>query len=132
MSDSLWPHELHHARIPCLSFFPRVCSKSCPLNWWCYLTILFSAAPFSSCPQSFPEWGSFPMSWLFVWGGQSVGATASASVLPMSIQTWFPLRFMGLISLPFKELSCIYGPTLTSVHNFDYTDLCWHTDASAF
>ena len=94
--------------------------------------------PFSFCPQSFPASGSFPMTWLFAWGGQSIGATASASVLPMSIQTWFPLRFMGLISLQSKELSCIYGPTLMSVHDywrnhkFDYTDLCWHTDASAF
>ena len=91
MSDSLWPHGLQHARLPCPSLSLRVCSNSCPLSWWCRPTTLSSDAHFSSCPQSFPVSGSFPMSWLFASGGQRTGASASASVLPMNIQA-------GLIS----------------------------------
>ena len=86
MSDSLRPHRLQHTRLPCPSRSPRVCSNSCPLNQWCHPTISSSVAPFSSCPQSFPASGSFPMSWLFSSGGQSIGASASASVLPVNIQ----------------------------------------------
>ena len=98
MSDSLWPHGLQHARIPCPSLSPGVCSNSNPLSWWCYPTIS-SGPPFSSCSKSFPESRSFPMSQLFALGGQSIGASASTSVSPMNIQGWFPLGFTGLISL---------------------------------
>ena len=88
MSNSLGPHGLEHARLPCPSSTPRACSNSCPLSRWCHPTISSSAVPFSSCLQSFPASGSFLMSWLFESGGQSIGA--SASVLPMNIQDWFP------------------------------------------
>ena len=97
--SSMWSHELQHARLPCLSLSPKVCSNSCPLNWWCHPTISSSVAPFSSCPQSFPASGSFPMSKLFASGGQSIGASASASVLPMNIQGWFPLGLTGELNL---------------------------------
>ena len=99
MSDSLWPHGLQHARLPCPSSTPGVCSNSRPLSGWCHPTMLSSVAPFSSCLKSFPASGSFPMSWLFPSGGQSIGTSASASVLPMNIQGWFPLGLTGLISL---------------------------------
>ena len=105
MSDFLWPQGLQHARLPCPSPFPRVCSNSCPLSQWCHPTISSSVAP-SYCPHSFPAWGSFPMSQLFASGGQSIGALASASVLPMNIQGWFPLGLTFLISLQSKGLSC--------------------------
>ena len=101
MSYSLQPHRLKHTKLTCPSLSPRVCSNSCPLNWWCYPTLSSSATLFSFCLQSFPESGSFPMSWLFASGGQSIGASASASVLPMNIQGWFPLRLSSLISLQF-------------------------------
>ena len=91
MSDSLWPHGLLPISLLCPPPYPRVCSNSCPLSWWCYLTIPSSVAPFSSCPQSFPASGSLLMSWLFTSGSQSIGASASVSVLPMNIQSWFPL-----------------------------------------
>ena len=97
MSESLWPHGLQHARLPCPSLSPGVSSNSRPLSWWHHPTISSSAAPFSFCPQSFPASGSIPMSWLFASGGQSIGA--SASVLPINIQGWFPLGLTGLISL---------------------------------
>ena len=110
MSDSLWPHGLQHARLPCPSLSPRVCSNSCPLSWWCRPTTSSSDAHFSSCPQSFPVSGSFPMSWLFASGGQRTGASASASVLPMNIQAglisfridWFDLGVQGTL----KSLLC--------------------------
>ena len=95
MSDSLWPHGLQHARPPCPSPTSRVYSKSCPLIQWCHPTISSSVIPFS-CPQLSPALGSFPMSWLFVSGGQNIGA--SASVLPMNIQGWFPFRWGVLMS----------------------------------
>ena len=95
MSDSLWPHRLQHARLLYPPLSPRVCSDSCPLSLWCYLTISSSAAPFSFCPQSFLASGSFPMSRLLASGGQSIGASASASVFSMNIQDWFPLEFIG-------------------------------------
>ena len=98
VSDSLRPHELQHARPPCPSPTPGVCSDSCPLSQWCHPTISSSVVPFSSCPQSFSALGSFPMSQLFVSGGQSIGASASASVLPMNIQDWFPLGWTVWIS----------------------------------
>ena len=105
VSDSLQPHGLHHASLPSPSLFPRVCSNSCPLSWWCHPIISSSAIPFSSCPQSFPASGSFPLSWLFASGGRRIGASTSASVLPMNIQGWFPLGLTGLISLLSKGLS---------------------------
>ena len=98
LSDSLQPHGLQHARLPGPSLSPGVCSNSCPLSWWCHPTISSSATPFSSCLQSFPASGSFPMSWFFASGGQSIGASASASVLPLNIQGWFPLGLTGLVS----------------------------------
>ena len=96
-SNSLWTHGLQHARFPCPSLSPWVCSNSCPLSQWWHPTISSSVVPFSSCPQSFPQSESFPMSQLFTSGGQSTGA--SASVPPMNIQVWFPLRLTSLISL---------------------------------
>ena len=98
-SNSLQPHELQHARLPCPSLSPGVCSDSCLLSQWCCLTISSSANPFSSCPQSFPASESFPMSLLFASGGQSIGTSASTTVLPMNVQGWFPLGLTGLISL---------------------------------
>ena len=89
--DSLWPHGLQHTRLPCPSPSPGVFSNSCPLNHWCHPTISSFVAPFYFCPQSFPALRSFQMSQCFAWGGQSIGVSASASVLPMNIQDWFPL-----------------------------------------
>ena len=88
VSDALWPHELQHARLPCPSQCSGTCSNSCPLSWWCHPTISSLVVPFSSCLQSFPASGSFPMSRLFSSGGQSIGASASASVLPTNIKGW--------------------------------------------
>ena len=95
MSDSLQSHGLQDVGLPCPSLSPRVCSNSCPLSQWCHPTISSSVAPFSSCPQSFPASGSFPVSQLFVSGGQSIGASSSTLVLPMNIQGWFPLGLTG-------------------------------------
>ena len=94
----LQPHGLQHPRLPCPSPIPRACSKSSPWSYWCHLTISSSVFPFYSCLQSSPASGSFPMSQLFTSGGQSFGASASASVLPMNMQDWFPLGLTGLIS----------------------------------
>ena len=88
VSDSLQPHEPQHARPPCPSPTPRVHPNPCPLSWWCHPTISSSVIPFSSCPQSFPASGSFPLSPLFPWGGQSIGVSASTSVLPINTQDW--------------------------------------------
>ena len=107
MSNSLRPHEPQHARPPCPSPTPEVHPNPCPLSWWCHPTISSSAVPFSSCPQSFPASGSFQRSQLFTSGGQSIGVSASASVLPMNIQDWFPLKWTGWISLQSKGLSSI-------------------------
>ena len=117
MSDSFRPHGLLHPRPPCLSLSPRVCSNSCPLSRWCHPTISSSATLFF-CLQSFLALGSFPVSWLFTSDGQSSGATASASVLPMNIQGWFPLRFTGLIPLLSKGLSRFFSSTTTRKHQF--------------
>ena len=97
MSDSLQPHGLRHARFLRFPLSPGICSNSCPLSQRCYLTISSSANPFSFCLQSFPATGSFPMSQFFAKGGQSVGTSSSAPVLPMNIQGWFPLGLTGLI-----------------------------------
>ena len=96
VSDSLRSHGLQHARLPSPSTTPGTYSNSCPLSWWCHPTILSSVVPFSSCLQSFPASESFPMSQIFAWGGQSTGATVSASVILMNIQDWFPLGLTGL------------------------------------
>ena len=101
VSHSLWPHGLQHTRPPCPSPTPRVYSNSCPLSWWCHPTISSSVIPFSSCLQSFPASESFQMTQVFASGGQSIGVSASTSVLPMNIQDWFPL---GWISLQSKGL----------------------------
>ena len=99
VSDSLWPHGLQHSRLPCPSPTLRVYPNSCPLGQWCHPTISSSVISFSSCPQSFPASGSFQMSQFFPWGGQSIGVSASASVLSMNIQDWFPLGWTVWISL---------------------------------
>ena len=147
MSNSLRLPGLQHPGIPCSSQSPGVCSHSRQLRWWCHPTVSSSVTPFSSCPQSFPTSGSFPMSQLFASGGQSIKASASASVLPMNIQGWFPLGWAGLTSLLFKGLSRVFSNTtvlkhqffgaqlflwsnshirtwLLENHSFDYTELC--------
>ena len=134
LSSSLRPHGLQHARLPCLSPTPRVCSNSYPSSRWCHTTISSSVVPFSSYLKSFPASGSFPMSQFFESGGQSTGVSASASVFPMNIQDWFPLGLTGLISLQSKGvwrvpklqfksinslvLSFLYSPTLASIHDY--------------
>ena len=152
MSDCLWPHGPQHARPPCPSPTPRACSNSCLSSWWCHPTISSSVAPFSSCPQSFPASGSFPVSWFFISGGQSTGA--SASVLPVNIQDWFPLGLIGLTFMQSKRLSRVFSnitvwkhqifvtlpslcPILTSIcdywksHSFDKGH-CRQSNVSAF
>ena len=104
MSDSLRPHGLQHIRLPCPSLSPRVFANSCPLGWWCHPTISSSVIPFLSCPQPFLASESFPISWLLASGGQSIGTSASASVLQMNIQDWFSLGLTGLICLQSKGL----------------------------
>ena len=106
MANSLRPHGLQHTRPPCPSPTPGAYSNSCPLSWWCHLTISSSVVPFS-CFQSFLAWGSFPMGQFFASGGQSIGASASASVRPMNIQDWFPLGLPGLLSLQSKGLKSL-------------------------
>ena len=118
VSDSLWLHGLQHARLPCLSLSPRACWNSCPLSWWCHPTISFSVVPFSSCPQSFPASRSFLENQLFASGGQSIEASASASLLPMNIQNWFPLGWTGWISLKSKGLSRVFSNTTVQKHQF--------------
>ena len=118
VSDFLPPHGLQHARPPCPSPTPGVYSNSYPLSRWCHPTILSSVIPFPSCLQSFPSSRSFPMSQLFALGDQSIGALASASVLPMNIQNWFPLQLTGLISLQSKGLSRVFSNTTVQKHKF--------------
>ena len=105
VSDSLRPHESQHARPPCPSPAPGDYSNSCPSSRWCHPAISSSVIPFSSCPQSLPASGSFPMSQLFAWGGQSIGVSALTSVLPMNTQDWSPLGWTGWISFQSKGLS---------------------------
>ena len=123
ISNSLQPHGLQHPRLPCSSPSPRACSNSCPLSQWCYPTISSSVVPFSSCLQSFPASGSFPRSQLFASGGQSIGASASASVLPMNIQDWFPLGWTGWTSLQSKGLK-IFASTTVRKHQFSAQPSC--------
>ena len=134
VSGFLWPHGLQHTKPPCPSPTPRGNSNSCPLSQWCHPIVSSSVIPFSSHLQSFPASGSFQMNQFFASGGQSIGVLASASVLPVNIQDWFPLRWAGWISLQSKGLSGVfsnttvqkhqcfstqlYGPTLSSVHDY--------------
>ena len=116
VSNSLWHHALHHTRLPCPSPTPRAWSNSCPLSQWCYPTISSSVIPFSFCLQSFPASGCFPMSQFFTSGSQSIGVSASISVLPMNIQDWFPLGWTGWISLQSQELSRVFSNTTLQKH----------------
>ena len=118
LSDSLRPHGLKHARLPCPSPTPRVYSNSCPLSQWCLPTISSSVVPFSSCLQFFPASGSYQMSQPFASGGQSTGVSASASVLPMNIQDWSPLGWTGWISLQSKGLSRVFSNNTVQKHQF--------------
>jgi len=122
-SDSLWPHGLQHARPSCPSLITGTYSNSCPSGWWCHPTISSSVVPFSSHLQSFPASGSFPMSQFFASGGQGIGVSASASVLPMNIQDWFPIGWTGWISLQSKGLSRIFSNTTVQKHQFFRTQL---------
>ena len=119
MSNSLRPQGIQPAGLPCPSPSSRVCSNSCSLSQWCHQTISSSVAHFSFCLQSFPASGSFLMSELFASGGQSIGASASASVLPMNIQDWFPLELTGWISLLFKGLSRVFSSTIVRKHQLN-------------
>ena len=153
MSNSLRLQGLQHAKLLCPSSTPGAYSDSCPSSQWCHLAISSSVVPFSLL-QSFPASGAFPMSQFFESGGQSIGVSASASVLPMNIQDWFPLGWTDWTSLQSKGLSIVfsntavqkheflavsflYSPTLTSIHNywknsFDKMDFCWQSNVSAF
>ena len=116
MSNSLRPHGLRHNRLPCFSPAPGACSNSHPSIQWCHPTISSSVVPLSSCLQSFPALGSFPVSQFFASGSQRIGASASASILPMNIQYWFPLGLTGLISLESKGLSRVFSNTTVRKH----------------
>ena len=118
VSDSLRPHGLQASRLPCPSPALRACSSSCPSSWWCHPTISSSVVPFSSCLQSFPASGSSPMSQFFTSGGQSVGVSALASVLPIYIQDWFSLGLIGWISLQSKGLSRVFSNTIAQKCQF--------------
>ena len=118
MSDSLRPHESQHARPPCPSATPGVHSDSHPSSHWCHPAISSSVVPFSSCSQSLPASESFPVSQLFAWGGQSIGVSASASVLPMNTQGWSPSEWTGWISLQSKGLSRVLSNTTVQKHQF--------------
>ena len=155
MSDSLRPRGLQHTRLPCSSPTPRACSNSCPSSWGCDQTISSSIIPFSSCLQSFPASRSFPVSQFFASGSQRIGAPASASVLPMNIQDWFPLGLTVFISLQSKTAR-VFSNTAVQKHQFfstqlslwynshicirqpeknhssDCRDFCWQSDVSAF
>ena len=117
MFYSLRPHGLQHTRLPCPSPTPRAYSNSCPLSWWWHPTISSSAIPFSSCLQSFLASGSFQMSQFFASGGQSIGVSASASVLPMNTQDWSPLGWTGWIPLQSKEILPRKAPTKSLLHH---------------
>ena len=117
VSNSLWPHELQHARPPCPSPTPGVHSNSRPSSQWCHPAISSSVVPFSSCPQSLPASWSFPMSQLIAWGGQSTGVSASASFLPKNTQDW-SLEWTGWISLQSKGLSRVFSNTTVQKHQF--------------
>jgi len=115
---NLWPQGLQHARLPYPSPSPGAFSNSCPLSWWCHPTMSSFFTHFSSCPQSFPTSGSFPMIPLFASGGQIIGVSALASVVLINIQEWFPLGLIGLISLLYKGLSRVFCKTTVRKHQF--------------
>ena len=127
VSSSLQPHGLPNTRLPCPSPSPGVCSNSCPSSQWCHPTISSSVFPFSSCLQSFPASGSFLMSQLFTSGGKSI--RASASVLPMNFQDWFPLGWTGWISLKSKGLSRVFFNTIVQKHQFFVAELSLHSNS---
>ena len=118
VSDSLQPHEFQHTRPPYPSPTPRVHSDSRPSSWWCHPAISSSVVPFSSCPQSLPASGSFPMSQLLAWVAQTIGVLALASFLPMNTQGWSPLEWTGCISLQSKGLSRVFSNTTVQKHQF--------------
>ena len=118
VSDSLRPHEPQHARPPCPSPTPEVHSNTCPSSRWCHPTTSSSVVPFYSCPQSLPASGSFPMSQLFTWGGQSIGVSGLASVLPMNTQGSSPSGWTGWISLQSKGLARVFSNTTVQKHQF--------------
>ena len=152
MSDCFQPCGRQHSSLPCPSLSPGICSNSCPLGWWCHLTISSSAAPFSSCSQSFLASVSFPVNWLFTSGDQNTGASASASVLQVNMKGWFPLGLTDLISLQSNWLSRVFFNTCLKAsisrcssffmvqlshdywknHSFDYMDFCHQRDISSF
>ena len=129
VSDSLWPHELQQARLPCPSPTPGVHSDSRPSSQWCHPAISSSVIPFSSCPQSLPTSESFPMSQLFAWGGQSTGVSASASFLPKKSQGWSPSEWTGWISLQSKGLSRVLSNTTVQKHQFFSTQPSWQSNS---
>ena len=129
VSDSLRPHESQHARPPCPLPTPRVHSDSRPSSQWCHPAISSSVVPFTSCPQPLPASGSFQMSQLFASGGQSIGVSASASVLPMNIQDRFPLGWTGWISLQSKGLSRVFSNTTVQKHQFFGTQLSLYSNS---
>ena len=118
ISDSLQSHELQHARPPCPLPTPGVHPNPCPSSWWCHPAISSSVIPFSSWPQSLPASESFPMNQLFTWGGQSIGVSPLASVLPMNTQDWSPLGWIGWISLQSMGLSKVFSNTTVQKHQF--------------
>ena len=126
LSNSLRPHESQHARPPCPSPIPRVHPNPCPSSQWCHPAISSSVIPFSSCPQSLPASGSFPMSQLFASGGQSIGVSALATVLPKNTQDWSPLEWTGWISLQSKGLSRVFSDTTVQKHQFFGAQLSSH------
>ena len=155
VSDSLWPMDCSMTGVPVYHQLPELAQNSCPLNQWYHPIISSSAIPFSSCLQPFPASGSSQMSQFFASGGQSIGVSASASVLPMNIQGWFPLGLMGLFSLQSKEFSRVFSSTTDQKHQFfstqlslwskyyihtwlqknhslDYMYLCWQSNVSTF
>ena len=149
MPNSLQPHGLQRARPLCLLPSPKLCPSSCPLHWWCYPSILSSDSLISFCPQSFPGSGTFPMSQLFASDDQTTGVSASALVLPTSVQGWFSLRLTGFIYLLSRGLSRVFSSTTVQRHQFfgalpslrssswedhslDCTDLCQESNVSAF
>ena len=123
VSDSLWPHERQHTRLPCPSPTPGVHSDSCPSSQWCHPDISSLVVPFSSCPQSLPASESFPMNQLFAWGRQSTGVSALASFLPKKSQGWSPSEWTGWISLQSKGLSRVFSSTTVQKHQFFGTQL---------
>ena len=125
LSDSLWPCELQHSRLSCPLLSPRVFSSSCPLSQWCHSTISSSVTPFSFCLQSFPATGSFPVNQLLAFRWQSIGASASALVLPMNVQGWFPLRLTGLISLLSKWFLRVFSAPLQKPQFFGAQPSLW-------